>query len=72
MLATRVINYMNNKLMVFTIRRWIDGVLYTKTKRDVLELAMIRLRNRYIKYCKISIILHHRLVGFLYTSHFFE
>ena len=50
MLATRVINYMNNRLMVFTIHCWIDGVLYTKTKRDVLESAMIRLRNRYIKH----------------------
>lgn len=50
MLATRVIDHMNNRLMVFTIHCWIDGVLYTKTERDVLESAMIRLRNRYIKH----------------------
>ena len=64
MLATRVINHMNNKIMVSTIRRWIDGVLYTRSKRDVLELATILLRNRYIKYCKISIILRHEMVGY--------
>ena len=64
MLATRVINHMNNRLMVFTLRRWNDGVLYTRSKRDVLELAMIRLRNRYIKYCETSIILNHKLAGF--------